>query len=166
MDIKQIKEFSDYYVSVNGDIFSNKYGKLRLLKTYKSMSGKGYHMVDLRKDGKTFKKLVHRLVAETFIPNQNLYNVVNHIDANIYNNCVDNLEWCTVKHNINQSYVTSGVDQTRNFVNCFLYKDGNILGEFRSINEACMYARNLYGVSYSTLNKYRKTKGFEIVKKV
>lgn len=46
------------------------------------------------------KYLVHRLLAETYIPNPNNYKYVNHIDGDRLNNDLDNLEWCTQKHNL------------------------------------------------------------------
>ena len=57
------------------------------------------------KNGKyTYKNIaIHRLVAETFIPNPNNYNQVNHKDENKHNNSVDNLEWCTQSYNIRYS---------------------------------------------------------------
>ena len=42
---------------------------------------------------------VHRLVAETFIPNPNNLEQVNHIDENRLNNNVSNLEWCSASYN-------------------------------------------------------------------
>lgn len=51
-------------------------------------------------NGKSQKsKLVHKLVAETFIENPNNYNCVNHKDENKQNNCVNNLEWCSILYN-------------------------------------------------------------------
>ncbi len=53
----------------------------------------GYKRVLLiGKDNHRYHKLVHRLVAEAFIPNPNSYKQVNHIDGDKTNNSVSNLE--------------------------------------------------------------------------
>lgn len=61
----------------------------------------GYLQVDLYKNGKVAKFTVHRLVAMAFIPNPKNLPEINHKDEDKTNNCVENLEWCTHKYNIN-----------------------------------------------------------------
>lgn len=51
---------------------------------------------------KTF--LVHRLVAEAFLPKEEGKDYINHLDNNPSNNHADNLEWCTQSHNIQYAY--------------------------------------------------------------
>lgn len=72
-------------------------GKLLTLHTNKD----GYKRTTLCKENKLFTKFVHRLIAEVFIPNPDNLPQVNHKDEVKSNNCVDNLEWCTAKYNIN-----------------------------------------------------------------
>lgn len=105
---KPIKDLEDLYeIDEMGNVYSlprlkrtptTKFmSKEKKLKPYKNCWG--YMLVDMRKDGKRFIKCVHRLVAETFIPNMNNKTQVNHIDGNKENNCVDNLEWVTCSEN-------------------------------------------------------------------
>ncbi len=69
------------------------------LKQYQLPNG-GHLRVYLA-DGSGKKKplLVHRLVAIAFIENPDNQPVINHIDNNPSNNCVSNLEWCSIAHN-------------------------------------------------------------------
>lgn len=61
---------------------------------------KGYEYVNIWKDGKCKKGIVHRLVAQAFIPNPENKPCVNHKDFNRSNNSVENLEWVTYRENI------------------------------------------------------------------
>lgn len=77
-----------YLVGRDGTIVSTKTGKV--LKTHTCK--KGYHRVNLKPRG-VGVKLVHRIVAEIYIPNPDNLPQVNHKDGNKDNNSVDNLEW-------------------------------------------------------------------------
>lgn len=55
--------------------------------------------VVLVKNKKKKNFFIHQLVAKMFISNPNNYFIINHIDGNPSNNNVNNLEWCTYKHN-------------------------------------------------------------------
>ncbi len=59
----------------------------------------GYLRVGLSKNNKTKQMLVHRIVAEAFIPNPDNLEMVNHKDEDRTNNHVENLEWCTRAYN-------------------------------------------------------------------
>lgn len=66
--------------------------------------GSGYQEVLLCSDGKRKAALVHRLVAEAFVPHKSGKREVNHIDGNKFNNDSANLEWVTPSENIRHSY--------------------------------------------------------------
>lgn len=61
---------------------------------------RGYLHVLLYRGKECKSYLVHRLVAEAFIPCSGSQMTVNHIDENPTNNRVDNLEWCSLDENI------------------------------------------------------------------
>lgn len=91
-----LKNYEQYYaINSKGDIMSLRRGKP--LKPGKRGSKK-YLYVNLR-GAKNTSVDVHRLVALQFIPNPFGFKCVNHIDNNQYNNNVENLEWCTQRHN-------------------------------------------------------------------
>lgn len=69
----------------------------KVLKQYPD--GKGYLMAWLYKGGKRYTVKVHRLVANSFIPNPENKPQIDHIDGDKINNHVDNLRWVTAKEN-------------------------------------------------------------------
>lgn len=89
-EFRDIKDFDGYQVSNLGRIYSK---KRRSCLKVKRLAGRGYYQVRLFKDGKYWYKNLHRLVAETFIPNPDNLRTVNHINGNKLDNRAVNLEW-------------------------------------------------------------------------
>ena len=111
---KQIEDFKDYYISNKGSIIKNNYktrtkANNNIKKINAFIKKDGYMQVSLysKKTKKSYKKYVHRLVAEAFIPNPKNLPCINHIDCNKQNNYVDNLEWCTYSYNMREAYKTN-----------------------------------------------------------
>lgn len=94
---KDIEDYEGLYqVSNLGNVRSLNYnGTHKIKEMAHQLMRKGYLRVHLSKNNKSKRISIHRLVAETFIPNPNNLPQVNHIDGNKQNNCVSNLEWCT-----------------------------------------------------------------------
>lgn len=99
-----IKNHPDYLVNELGDVFSMKSGSLKKLKIQKYPNG--YAFVTLSTNKIQNGYMIHRIVAEAFIPNPENKNTVNHKDGNKLNNCIENLEWATMGENNKHAYKT------------------------------------------------------------
>lgn len=102
---KIIENYPNYAVSNTGEVKSlpRKNGagtrnSERILKL--DVGTKGYKRVSISNENGLKRFLVHRLVAEAFIPNPKSKPFVNHIDNNPQNNNSSNLEWCTHSENM------------------------------------------------------------------
>jgi hypothetical protein len=80
-------------------------GKVWSYKSKKFLSQRldryGYLLVNLSKNGVQKTYLVHRLVAEAYIPNPLGLPQVNHRSENKTENHINNLEWISAKDNVN-----------------------------------------------------------------
>ena len=124
---KTIKGYSNYQISTYGRIWNIKKQRYCI----PSKTPKGYMLVNLYNNyGKRKKELVHRLVALTFIPNPYHKPQVNHVDLVRDNNCVENLEWVTIKENVDKSTLPKKIG-VYDLYDKELYK-------FNSIREACL----------------------------
>lgn len=91
---KPIKNYEGFYeISTLGRVKSKRGVRKPFINKY------GYPCVSLWKHCVGETKPIHRLVAETFIPNPENKREVNHIDGNKQNNSVENLEWVTPSEN-------------------------------------------------------------------
>lgn len=72
----------------------------------------GYLRVNLCDSNGRKAKFIHRLVCLAFIPNPDNLPEINHKDENTFNNCVDNLEWCTSKYNSNYGHHRERVSES------------------------------------------------------
>jgi hypothetical protein len=153
-----------YQVSNLGRIKSLNYrktGKEKILEPYEDKDG--YFRVGLYNQNTKKTKIysVHRLVALMFILNLENKPVVNHIDCNKQNNCVDNLEWCTVAENTQHATknglmksVENGKKKSRPIIATNLTTGEEIY--FESIKEA---ARQINGSVHSDANIGKVLKG-------
>lgn len=85
----------------------------------------GYNQVCLYNNGKKKSYRVCRIVAIAFIDNEKNELEVNHIDKNVKNDCVENLEWCNRQYNVDYS-------RSIPVIRC---KDGEVVS-YNSINSA------------------------------
>ena len=92
----------------------------------------GYLNVGLWKNNKVKTYLVHRIIAETFLPNSDNLPCVNHKDENPLNNVVSNLEWCTASYNTNYGTGNERVALKESKIVLQYDLEGNFIKEWKS----------------------------------
>lgn len=119
----------------------------------------GYQCVNLYKDGHMKTHLVHRLVADTFIPNPEQKPEVNHINGDKHDNRAVNLEWVTESENIRHAFRTN-------------LKSGNGRGgklsseqirQIRTCPDSQRIIAERYGISRSMVGLIKQRKAYKEV---
>lgn len=88
-------------------------GQVKNLDTGKYLKGtfrrNEYHSFYLMLNGKQHTVLGHKLVAEAFLKNEDPehYTIIDHIDRDKHNNCLENLRWTTPSENALNAEKTS-----------------------------------------------------------
>ena len=145
--MQPINDFSKYLIDRDGRVFStisNKYLKPTVFNV-------GYYYLTLINDNGLKKKVaLHRLLANTFIPNPYNKPEVNHRDGNKLNNSLGNLEWVTPSENIRNA-----IPRLKN-KNCIDYADiPNIIEQLQQGSSWVTLAEQ-YEVNSSGLRKLIK----------
>ena len=143
----------NYEISDLGEVRNKFTKKVKSLRVDRG----GYSRVTLYPSGKTYH--IHRLVALVFLKNENNLPVVNHINGVKTDNNVNNLEWCSYKHNVNHAY-EKGLNKHRN-----IHGENNpsVKLNWKSVNEIRDLARD--GVAWKEIAKMYNVK-YNCVKRI
>lgn len=148
--MKDIKGYEgEYAITSCGKVWSYKNKKFLQLR----FGNHGYLVVTLCKDGNSKTFLVHRLVAEAYIPNPDNLPQVNHKNEVKTHNWINNLEWATAKYNIN--YGTRNKRASKK-VQCI--ETGEI---FNSVTEAAIFVnRGVNALSMCLTGRNKSCAGY------
>jgi hypothetical protein len=119
IEFKEIPGYQNYMVGSDGFIYRKRSKNRGLKKLKGSAQRQGYLQIALYKDGKNFDRfLVHRIVAEAFVPNPDKKPNVDHISTIVTDNRPENLRWVTQKENSNNPLTIEHLSQAqRNLAN-------------------------------------------------
>ena len=125
-------------------------------------------MVLYKNSGEHKRITLHRIVAAAFIPNPYNYPSIDHIDGNTFNNCVNNLRWCTTKMNQNNPITKErisksklGVYNTWRSKKVVQLKDGALINTYNSSCEAKRNGYSQQSVNDCCRGKMKQHKGFQ-----
>ena len=159
---KYIKGFERYLIDTNGNIYDTKYNNRKICQW---IDNTGYYQCNLYKDKKRYFKREHKLVAETFIENQNNLPQVNHKDGNKLNNKVSNLEWTTNSENTQHGYDNSlyHFGTSKSYPVNVYTKSREYINTYPSIRQLCKeLGLNRKTVS-AILNGKKKTNNYDYI---
>lgn len=161
-DVSNMGRVRSYYKKVGRGRNVVSKSPQKILST-ENINKQGYCIVSLFKGGKrSNKKLVHRLVAESFIQRIDGKNLINHKNGIRNDNRVENLEWCNHSENAKHYFeVLGGEPKTKGIKKSsakpiYLFDlNVNLVGVYRTRNElSAALGKRVHGmVSYSLTHK-------------
>ena len=155
---KPVLGYEDLYlISNTGILVTKKTNLVRVL----SKDRKGYLYATIYKNNKGKCLKIHRAVAEVFIKNKYNKPQVNHMDCNVQNNNVSNLEWCTPKENSEHMIRLGNSTRGEKMKNSIL-KERDII-EIRKSNFTQSELAKIYKVARTTIQAIKNKRTWKYV---
>lgn len=151
---KRFKE--GYLISSSGKIYS--------LNTKKILKGgrfpNGYLFCTFGRGSRN--ELIHRLVADAFIPNPQNLPCVDHINGDKSDNRVENLRWCTHKENSNFEIAKKRMTDVQSKFKVYQYTlDGELVAVYESVNEAARETGFIISNIWACCHHYGRLKTYK-----
>lgn len=151
-----IKGFENYQITDDGRVWSKKNNKW-----LKPKNNNDYLIVRLYRNNHSKFLLIHRLVAEHFIPNPDRKLCIDHINTIRTDNRVENLRWCTAKENVNNpiSKERRRLSKCKNVCQCTL--DDKLIKIWESTKECGRNGFNQGHIAECCRGERQKHKGYK-----
>ena len=158
IEMKDIEGFEGKYaITPDGKVWSYH------LKDFRTIydNGQGYMSINLSKNSKTYKRKIHRLVAEAYIPKPDwatpgMQLDVGHLNDVRDDNRVENLYWCTRSENLDTDHFREA-QKTKKFTKVQCVETGEIFPSIKAAGEAI--GKNKYGINLCLLGKQQTCGG-------
>ena len=144
-----------YAITSCGKVWS--YRGKKFLKGW--INGHGYHIVELRKNKKTYKRRVHILVAEAYLPRPASpeYTDVGHLNDNKLHNYVGNLKWMTRRENLDTDHFRK-TQSKKYFTKIRCVETGEIFNSQRDAGRAV--GIHPYGITCVLMGRQKTAGGY------
>ena len=139
-NMKELQGYENYLISKDAKVYSKSRRKYMVINLEKLKLNKKRVTIKLcATNGKRKCFYLNQLIAQTYIPNPDNKREVNHIDGNLYNNNLENLEWCTNQENMDHAFKNNLVKPADNRRKVSQYDiNGKYIRTYNGIKEAAL----------------------------